>query len=120
MKPYLLLCLTTSLVLAGCGKHPAQTETPVPNPATTAAPASAPASAPAMPAAPAVTAIPTDASGTADLPALSRTLRGWIVGHRRLPGSFEEFVASANLSVPPPPPGKKYAINKSTVVLVNR
>jgi hypothetical protein len=42
------------------------------------------------------------------------------VGHRRLPASFEEFVTTANLNVPPPPPGKKYAIQKSTVVLVNQ
>ena len=50
---------------------------------------------------------------------LTRELRRTMIG-RKLSGSFEEFVAIRNLQVPPPPPGKKYAINKQwRVVLVD-
>ena len=119
MKPKLLSWMSVGLMLSGCGKHPSpsQSETPVPNPATavTAQNLPKPAGPPTV-----VTVNPADPAAAADLSALSRSLRGWIVGHRRLPNSFEEFVSSANLTVPPPPPGKKYAINKSTVILVDR
>jgi len=123
MKPKTVLWLTVSgvaLLAVGCGKHAA---TPAPAQATT--PAADHLPAPANPPNPAPSAAATanpvvDANGAADLGELSRQLRGWIVGHRRLPQSFEEFVSTANLKVPPPPPGKKYAISKSTVILVNR
>jgi hypothetical protein len=68
----------------------------------------------------------TTVSGTAtnasvDLEQLSRELRKWIVRNRRPPKSFEEFAASANVQIPQPPPGKKYAVSKTMhVVLVNR
>lgn len=126
MKPKIVLWLTVggvALLAAGCGKH---SETPAPTQAAT--PAADNLQAPANPQNPAPATTPsvagsipvTDANGAADLGELSRQLRGWIVGHRRLPQSFEEFVSTANLKVPPPPPGKKYAINKSTVILVDR
>ena len=51
---------------------------------------------------------------------LTRELRRTMPGHK-LSGSFEEFAAiRSDLTVPPPPPGKKYAINKKwKVVLVD-
>jgi hypothetical protein len=125
MKSKIVVWLTVSciaLLLGACGKR---AETPAPNQAATPAVDNAPAPAnpptPAPAVAPAAGAYPVvDANGAADLAELSRQLRTWIVGHRRLPQSFEEFVSTANLKVPPPPPGKKYAINKSTVILVDR
>lgn len=41
--------------------------------------------------------------------------------HQHLSGSFAEFVAARpDLQIPPPPPGKKYAINKRwKIVLVD-
>jgi hypothetical protein len=126
MKPKTVLWLTVggfALLVAGCGKH---SETQAQNQAAATAadnsqaPANSQGPAPATTPAVAGSNPATDANGAADLGGLSRQLRGWIVGHRRLPQSFEEFVSSANLKVPPPPPGKKYAINKSTVVLVDR
>jgi hypothetical protein len=52
---------------------------------------------------------------------LGRELRRWVRRNQRLPASFEEFVASAQLQPPPPPQGKKYAIGpQMTVVLQNR
>ena len=126
MKPTTVLWLTVggfALLVAGCGKHP---ETPAQNQAATPAadnsqaPANSQSPVPATTPAVAGSNPATDANGAADLAELSRQLRGWIVGHRRLPQNFEEFVATANLKVPPPPAGKKYAINKSTVILLDR
>jgi hypothetical protein len=31
--------------------------------------------------------------------------------HGHTPKNFEEFAASANVPIPPPPPGKKYVID---------
>ncbi len=62
------------------------------------------------------------ASGNVDdtLAQLTRELHRTMIG-RKLSGSFEEFVAIRNLKVPPPPPGKKYAISKQwRVVLVDQ
>ena len=40
--------------------------------------------------------------------------------NRRVPANFEEFAASANIQIPPPPAGKKYVINSHGLIsLVN-
>jgi hypothetical protein len=51
---------------------------------------------------------------------LTHQLRRTMV-HKHLTGTFEDFAAArADLTIPPPPPGKKYAISKKwTVVLVD-
>jgi hypothetical protein len=55
-----------------------------------------------------------------NLAQLTRELRRTMPGHR-LSGSFEEFASiRSDLTIPPPPPGKKYAIDKKwRVVLVD-
>lgn len=60
-------------------------------------------------------------NGQPDLPALQRTLIRWIVGNRRMPTNFEEFAATAGVTIPPPPPGQKYIItSKMHIQLVNQ
>lgn len=60
-------------------------------------------------------------SGEPDLAELNRTLLRWVMGNRRKPASFEEFAASANATIPPAPPGQKYAIDKSMhIVLIKQ
>lgn len=51
---------------------------------------------------------------------LTHQLRRTMV-HKKLTGTFEDFEAArSDLTIPPPPPGKKYAISKKwTVVLVD-
>jgi hypothetical protein len=56
-----------------------------------------------------------------DLAALTRDLKRWIVSTKERPGTFEEYVAKAKVSVPPAPAGKKFAISKEMrIVLVDR
>jgi hypothetical protein len=51
--------------------------------------------------------------GGVDLKALNHAYIGWIVQTRRAPSSFENYVAMSGVKVPPPPPGKKYVIDKN-------
>ena len=61
------------------------------------------------------------ADGQPDFAALNRTLKRWVFGHRRPPANFDEFAATAGVSIPPPPAGKKYVITKNMhVELANR
>ena len=55
-----------------------------------------------------------------DLVALNQALLDWRVQNQRVPANFAEFAASANIKIPPPPPGKKYVINsRGLISLVN-
>ena len=47
-------------------------------------------------------------AGPVDLSEVQRSIVRWIVANHRRPGSFEEFAVTADVKVPPPPPGKKY------------
>lgn len=71
---------------------------------------------------PAVTAPVVAPDGEPDLVELNRSLLRWVMVNRRKPASFEDFAATANVTIPPPPAGKKYMINPSTmhIVLVNK
>ena len=52
---------------------------------------------------------------------LDREVRKWILRNQRPPKDFEDFAATAGIEVPPPPPGKKYVIDKTMhVVLAKR
>jgi len=56
----------------------------------------------------------------ATLHQLSLELRRFVVRTRTVPRTFEEFVAKSQAQIPPPPAGKKYAIEGQAVVLVKR
>ena len=51
---------------------------------------------------------------------LSLELRKYVVHTRSVPKNYEEFIAKSQVQAPPPPAGKKYAIQNKAVVLVNR
>jgi hypothetical protein len=71
---------------------------------------------------PSATAAPADQPGAQpDLGVLNRALIRWIVGNRRPPANFEDFAATAGVTIPPPPAGKKYIIAKNMhIQLVDR
>jgi len=52
---------------------------------------------------------------------LTRDVKRWIVMTKKVPANFEDFVAKAKVTVPPPPAGKKYALSaEMRVILVNQ
>jgi type IV secretory pathway VirB10-like protein len=60
-------------------------------------------------------------SGPPNLKMMSTAVRVWIGMHQAVPMNFEQWAATPNIAYPPPPPGKKYALDKKLhVVLVNR
>jgi hypothetical protein len=101
-------------LLTGCGKKEASNPAPAVTEQNTA-----PGPAPA-PAQPTVVPAPDDGNMDALLAQLTRELHRTMIG-RRINRNFEEFVALRNLQVPPPPAGKKYAINERwKVILVDK
>jgi hypothetical protein len=50
---------------------------------------------------------------------LTLALRRYVVHTRSVPRTFDEFAAKSQVQFPPPPAGKKYAIQRQAVVLVN-
>ncbi len=122
-QPSPIICLALAvliLVSAGCGKAPkpvAETPANPPDAGNQAVTAPAPAQSLALsPAAvlPAVTA----PNGGPDLGELNRCLIRWVVRNRRPPANFDDFAATAGVTIPPPPPGKKYFIAKNMHVLL--
>ena len=119
-----MLVCTTAILAVGCNKKdqgsgtnapmpPAQTNASQPVPATPPTVADSQPQ-PALTAANATNAAP-------DLRPLNQALIGWIMQNRRHPATFEEFAASADIQIPPPPPGKKYIFNgRGLISLVNR
>ena len=73
-----------------------------------------------MPVASAPGVIQDQADSTAVLPQLTQELRNYVVRTRSVPKNYEEFIAKSQVQAPPPPAGKKYAIQNKAVVLVDR
>lgn len=58
---------------------------------------------------------------TIDLAQMSRDVRRWILKNQRPPKDFDDYAATAQVKLPQPPPGKKFAITKQmNVILVDR
>ena len=117
-----LVC-ANALLVAGCSKQsqsqaPSASTPPDANASQSAPPAtvSTPPDVNASQSVPAATVT----NGQPDLRPLNQALLGWVIQNRRRPANFEEFAASANIQIPPPPPGKKYVINSHGLInLVN-
>ncbi len=86
--------LAAVLAAGACGKNSATQNSP---------PASASASQP-------TNAAQMPAGGAADVGEIQRSVIRWIVLHHARPANFEQFAASADVKIPPPPPGKKYVL----------
>lgn len=61
-----------------------------------------------------------NANTSAILSQLSLELRRYVLRSQKAPKTFEEFLTASQVQAPAAPPGKKYAIEKGAVVLVNR
>jgi hypothetical protein len=121
------IALTFGILVAagGCSKKAPSAAAPPPPDAPDqsvtasnqpASPQAVPAPVPGQQPAPTV-----QADGQPDLAALNRALVRWLVGNRRPPKNFEDFAATAGVTIPPPPPGKKFIITKDMHIhLVNQ
>ena len=80
-----------------------------------------PVYAPTTAAPPAPAEAATQTNSEPNLRELQRTLIRWTMVNRRAPKNFDDFAATAGIPIPPPPPGKKYFIDKTMhVLLVNQ
>ena len=60
-------------------------------------------------------------NGEPDLHQMDQAMLRWVMANRRAPASFAEFAASAGVTIPPPPAGKKYAFSQTMhIILVNQ
>lgn len=101
-------------LLTGCKKNEAVVDIPVPGTNATTEVSHAPLySAPATPPSPAM-----NSAGTPDFAEMNREVRRWVLSNRRKPKNFEEIAASAGARFPPPPPGKKYALDNGMHVIL--
>jgi hypothetical protein len=111
------LIFTAVFFSSGCNKSQPAAQTPAPPAAdTNQTSAAAPAAPVASEYASAPSMIAVSPNGGADLKQLNHAYVGWIIRNGRHPKSFEEFVASSGISVPPPPAGKKYIIDKNSFI----
>ena len=119
-------CIFSAMVLtmglaglaSGCGK---KAEAPAPPPAAPVQEPPGPAPGPRVaqtPAQPQTLKVPEGASTDAVLQQMNRELLRWIVAHRRKPTSYEEFISSAQLTVPPPPAGKRYVLGSNMKIVL--
>jgi hypothetical protein len=115
-----MLGLAVAILAAGCGK---KSTAPVSNnapPPPTNETATAPVSPPPAPISQPTATVPAAKPAPPSVQALNHVLMGWIIQHHRHPKSFEDFAASANVQIPPPPAGKKYTLNsRGFIILVD-
>jgi len=118
---FAILIGVMGLVVASCGKkEQPQASTTPPAQVADAPGQPAPVQPTPTPVAQPVTTV-AQPDGQADMSELQRCVIRWIVANHRRPASFEEFAATANVTIPPPPAGKKYSLGKDMHVnLVDR
>lgn len=60
-------------------------------------------------------------TGEPDLTVINRAVRRWLIANQRPPKNFDDFAATAGVSIPPAPAGKKYILTSDMhVKLVNQ
>ena len=114
----LALSLAAVVAVSGCGKKNVSATIPTPASASnTAAQVGEQPAALNNPTTPAAA----KPNGEPDLAELNRGLIRWIVRNRRPPANFQDFAATAGVTIPPAPPGKKYVIAQNMhIQLVNQ
>src|ERR1043166_3306363 len=120
------LCFFVAAVVS-CKKKASSSATPTPTDAVAsdtspAPPQTAPIRGPGPmpPAAVGPAVVSNEGGADAVLSQLSVELRKYVVRTRSVPKTYEEFITKSNVQAPPPPAGKKYAIENQAIVLVRR
>ena len=122
MKLYLrfgigCLVLLALALTSGCKKQEAAPVATNAVPAAAMAPESPAGGPPVTPPAPKPAIVQQNPDINATLGQLALELRKYVVRTRSVPKTFEEFIAKSGVQAPPPPPGKRYAIEGQQVVL---
>ena len=112
MKQFLLVALVAAPLLFACRKHEPAPPPPQNGSASVEAAASLPPPPPAV-AARAENAPRDNVEGKVD-PVLTTQLRTFVQKQGRLPASFAEFKNLGLDSIPEPPPGTKWVIDRAT------
>ena len=115
-----LFMATASMAIcfSGCGKSKNSDNSAAPPPTQQVAQAQTQAEMPPNAVQPSP---PSTGQANAEPLDLNRELRKWILKNRRPPKNFEDFAGTSGIEIPPPPDGKKYAIDKTMhVILVKR
>jgi len=113
------IMLAGALALSGCSRKSAGTANAQANAQTNQVVETANAASLAQPA-PATPTI-AQADGQPNMAELDRVARVWMLRNHRRPSGWEDFAANAGVEIPPPPPGKKYALSRDMrVTLVDR
>lgn len=111
-----VLVLGMALFVAGCGKTKDSSTSAAPAPQSTQNSSTAPAAAPQT----ATTTQSTNNPGP-DLQKLNHALLQYVVRTHHKPASFDEFASQSGIHIPPPPAGKKYALDsRGFIILVNQ
>lgn len=116
MKPVVFVALL-ALLLTGCKRHENAVAPP---------PSNGDQAQDGHPTGPPIHPVtePTVIDDTGDVNAtlgdLSTALRSYVSRTRSAPKDFQDFVTLAQVQAPPPPAGKRYAIQRGQVVLVNQ
>jgi ABC-type enterochelin transport system substrate-binding protein len=121
--PRLILLALLAATLTACKKQEtaSSSQTPTAEQQGTTGQEVAPTRAPApVAAAPVTVTAAENGDVNTTLAQLSLELRKYVLSTKSAPKTFEEFSQKVQLQAPPPPAGKKYAIQKGAVVLVNR
>jgi hypothetical protein len=121
LKTIALLLTSFALATAGCGKANTPAASATPSQSTVVAATPAPTPAPTAQPIPMQTVATTSSNNApTSLQLLNRAMVGWMRQNHRHPQNFEDFASSANIQIPDPPPGKKYALNgRGFIVLVD-
>jgi hypothetical protein len=115
MPARLSVFFAAALLLTGCGKKPETAVSVMPQAVAETTTNQSPSVSNTT------TVNVTNAVAAPDLKQLNRALRAWVLRNQRRPKSFAEFAATANIQIPPPPAGKKYALGQHMhILLVNQ
>ncbi|HSU54245.1 MAG TPA: hypothetical protein VLT36_09320 [Candidatus Dormibacteraeota bacterium] len=117
---FLLLPLGCKKSSPGPATQTTTQQDPVVEQSSASSPDQPPLHAPPLPPTPAAPKTIQDNGNTdAVLGQLSQELRKYVVRTRQAPKNFEEFIATSHVQAPPPPPGKKYVIERGVIILKN-
>ena len=119
MNPVVVVALL-ALLLTGCKRHENAATPPSNAPDQVQTSADTPPQGPPTQVATEPVVVPENSDVNATLGELSTALRVYVSQTRSAPKDFQDFVAHAQVQAPPPPAGKRYAIVRGKVVLVDQ